>query len=155
MSSTKFLHLAVNARTMLIPTSLLECVGIKEARVPDPNCRVINKSCSTMANFADSELLLHVHGVVSSSLVENWSVLSDSIVRVGFEHHFWDPGAPEDSQFIGFADFNPTHHPELSIDEFEYRFWDPGLTQASMHIVLATSCVDVGPNYFHWLVLIY
>jgi hypothetical protein len=101
--------------------------------------------------FADSELLTHVHGVVSPSLVENWSVLSDSIDRVGFEHRFWDPGAPEDSQFIGFADCNPTHYPELSIDEFQQKFWDPRSSDELMSMQFMRRSTDFIPAQYHEL----
>jgi hypothetical protein len=78
-------------------------------------------------------------------------VYKTSIDRVGFEHRFWDPGAPEDSQFIGFADFNPTHYPELSIDEFQQKFWDPRSSEELMSMQFMRRSADFIPAHYHEL----
>jgi hypothetical protein len=52
----------------------------------------------------DSKQVIHVRGVITPSLVEYWSVLSDSIAAAnGIEHYFWNPGLAAGSVFMEFG----------------------------------------------------
>jgi hypothetical protein len=120
----------------------------------------LNTYCSSRGDRAElfhedsgSLELSHIHGAATAPNMDMRSVFCGTVLADdGFTHHLWDPGSSEGSKSTRFGVVcDPAHRHDLHIEGFEYRFWD--LAEASMHIVVATSCVDVGPNYFHWLIL--
>jgi hypothetical protein len=87
----------------------------------------------------DSGLLTHIYGIVTPTLGENQSVLSDSVDTVGFESKFWGPRLAKWSGFMEFGRCRADFH------------WDPGSSEALLSIWFIILSADSKPAHHHEL----
>jgi hypothetical protein len=149
------------AKEKFLPWRLQE---IKDTRVLDPICWVFNIYGSSIGDrgvlfLCDFGLLIPVRGIIASSLVENWLVISAPIATDLFESKYWDPGLAGVAWVINHAssraDFHrnpglPDASPFIEFARSCVAFrWDPGSPKELQSIEFLNYGVDCVPTYIH------
>jgi hypothetical protein len=87
----------------------------------------------------DSRLVIHIHGITTQTLGENWLVLSDAVDTVGFESKFWDSELAKWSGFMEFGRSQADFHQ------------DPGSSDVLLSIRFMRHSADFIPAHHHEL----